>query len=90
MLFDITVSVFDKVQKLARWVYDNIEKRPVLGIPDALSVLNSRKGDCNEHAALMAAFCRSVGIPAGIEAGLVYLKGRFYYHAWNIYYTLTG
>ena len=26
------------------------------------------------------------GIPAKIEAGLVYLKGRFYYHAWNLLY----
>ena len=41
-------------------------------------------GDCNEHAVLLAAFCRAVGIPAKIEAGLVYLNGRFYYHAWNL------
>ena len=34
----------------------------------------------------MAAFCRSIGIPAGIEAGLVYLRGGFYYHAWNTVY----
>ena len=34
----------------------------------------------------MAALARSAGIPCRIEAGLVYLKGRFYYHAWNIMY----
>jgi hypothetical protein len=27
-----------------------------------------------------------VGIPAKVEAGLVYLNGRFYYHAWNLVY----
>ena len=25
---------------------------------------------------------RSIGLPARIAAGLVYLKGAFYYHAW--------
>jgi len=40
-------------------------------------------GDCNEHAVLFAALARAAGVPARIEAGLVYLKGRFYYHAWN-------
>jgi len=43
-------------------------------------------GDCNEHAVLLAAMARAAGIPAQIEAGLVYMKGRFYYHAWNVLY----
>jgi transglutaminase-like putative cysteine protease len=34
----------------------------------------------------MAAFARAEGIPAKVEAGLVYLNGRFYYHAWNLLY----
>jgi hypothetical protein len=34
----------------------------------------------------MAALARAAGIPAQIEAGLVYVKGRFYYHAWNVLY----
>ncbi len=72
-----------KAQKIARWVYDNIEKRPVLGIPNALSVLASRKGDCNEHSALFAALARGVGIPTKIVAGVTYHEGAFYYHAWN-------
>ncbi|MDO8721783.1 MAG: hypothetical protein Q7J31_06090, partial [Syntrophales bacterium] len=25
-------------------------------------------------------------IPAEVEAGIVYLRGRFYYHAWNVLY----
>jgi transglutaminase-like putative cysteine protease len=43
-------------------------------------------GDCNEHAMLLAAMARAAKIPARVEAGLVYLKGRFYYHAWNLVY----
>ncbi len=73
----------ENIGKLVAWIQANIRRQPVISLPNALSTLKNRVGDCNEHAALMAAFCRSVGIPAGIEAGLVYLKGRFYYHAWN-------
>ena len=76
----------EKVRALVDWVYQNIEKRPVLSLPDALSTLKNRVGDCNEHAVLFAALARAAGIPCRLEAGLVYLKGRFYYHAWNLVY----
>ncbi|MBF0228642.1 MAG: transglutaminase domain-containing protein [Desulfamplus sp.] len=73
----------EKVKKLVAWIQKNIKRQPVVSLPNALSTLENRMGDCNEHAALLAAFCRAVGIPAKIEAGLVYLNGSFYYHAWN-------
>jgi len=76
----------DKVNALVDWVHLNIEKRPVLSLPDALSTLENRIGDCNEHAVLLAALARAAGMPCRLEAGLVYLKGRFYYHAWNLVY----
>ncbi len=74
---------WEKARKLTLWVFREIEKRPVLSLPDALSTLENRMGDCNEHTMLLAALLRAAGIPARIEAGLVYLNGRFYYHAWN-------
>ncbi len=76
----------EKTQKILEWVYSNIEKRPVLSLPDALSTLKNKVGDCNEHAALFAALARAAGIPCRIEAGLAYMKGSFYYHAWNSVY----
>lgn len=72
-----------KVRIIGQWVYDNIAKRPVLGLPDALTTLQSRQGDCNEHAALFAAIARASGIPTKIAAGVTYHKEAFYYHAWN-------
>jgi transglutaminase superfamily protein len=75
-----------KANKLMTWVHKNIEKRPVLSLPDALTTLMNKVGDCNEHAVLLTALLRAAGIPARIEAGLVYLNGRFYYHAWNLLY----
>lgn len=72
-----------QVKLLVDWVYKNIEKRPVIGLPDALTTLANRLGDCNEHAALFAALSRSLGIPTAIAAGVTLHKGAFYYHAWN-------
>jgi transglutaminase-like putative cysteine protease len=72
-----------RIQKICEWVYQNIEKRPVLSVSNALETLENRMGDCNEHAVLFAAFARAAGIPARIEIGLLHLRGRFYYHAWN-------
>ncbi len=81
-----TTDPLEKVRRLASWVYRHVDKRPVLSLPDALSTLKNRVGDCNEHAVLFAALARAAGIPCRVEAGLAYLKGRFYYHAWNLVY----
>ncbi|MGD9055741.1 MAG: transglutaminase-like domain-containing protein [Desulfobacterales bacterium] len=83
---DPAADPLTRAEKLMNWVYTHIEKRPVLSLPDALSTLEHKVGDCNEHAVLLAALGRAAGIPTRIEAGLVYLKGRFYYHAWNLMY----
>lgn len=72
-----------RVRLLARWVHDNLEKRPVIGLPDALTTLKTGKGDCNEHAVLFAALARALGIPTAIAAGVALQHGAFYYHAWN-------
>jgi hypothetical protein len=69
---------------LRRWVYDNLDKRPLPSLPNALQVLETRAGDCNEHAVLFAALARAAGLPARVNAGLVYGEsGAFLYHAWN-------
>jgi hypothetical protein len=82
-------SVVVKAYKLVAWVKQNIQKRPVVSVPNALETLRNRVGDCNEHAVLYAALARAAGIPAQVEAGLVYQNGRFYYHAWNVIYLGT-
>ncbi len=74
---------FEKVKIMAGWVFDTLEKRPVLGIPDALTTLRTKMGDCNEHAALFAAMARNAKIPTRIVAGVTYHQNSFYYHAWN-------
>ena len=78
-----TNNDLERLRILSRWVFENLEKRPVLGIPDALTTLNTKTGDCNEHAALFAALARNAGIPTRVVAGVTFFAGAFYYHAWN-------
>jgi hypothetical protein len=70
-------------RQLLHWTYTEIEKTPTVSLPTALEVLDSKRGDCNEHAVLFTALARAAGIPARVVAGVVYLDGAFYYHAWS-------
>jgi hypothetical protein len=67
---------------LNRWVYEHLKKEITISVPSAVQVLEDLRGDCNEHTVLYVALARAVGLPARTDAGLVYLRGRFYYHAW--------
>lgn len=68
---------------LGAWVFASLDKRMSVTLPSAVEVLRSRRGDCNEHATLYCALARSQNIPARLCLGVVYMDGRFYYHAWN-------
>jgi transglutaminase-like putative cysteine protease len=68
--------------RLVHWVHDSLEKRISFSVPDATQVLRLRAGDCNEHTQLYVALARAAGIPARSVAGLAYVRGKFYYHAW--------
>lgn len=69
-------------QRINEWVHDSIRKEITIGIPSALHVYHTRRGDCNEHTQLYVAIARAAGIPARVAAGLAYVDGKFYYHAW--------
>jgi hypothetical protein len=69
-------------QRINQWVHDSITKEVTIGIPSALHVLHTRRGDCNEHTQLFVALARASGVPARVASGLAYVNGKFYYHAW--------
>ncbi len=69
-------------ERITNWVHDELAKRVTISVPSAVEVLESRRGDCNEHTVLYVALARAVGLPARTAAGLVYVDGAFYYHAW--------
>ena len=75
------------VTRLNQFVFDYMEKVPVIGVPNGLASLQNAQGDCNEHTALFVSLARSLGIPTKIVAGVVFSDrtgplGQFYYHAW--------
>lgn len=86
-------NAYKAAKALEAWVHENItDKGYDVGMASAAEVLSNRKGDCTEHAVLLAALCRSVGIPAKIVVGVMYVpvggaeKGTFGYHMWNEVY----
>ena len=69
-------------EKVNRWVHDSLRKEATFSVPNAVEVLRTRVGDCNEHTQLYVALARAAGVPARIATGLAYVNGKFYYHAW--------
>jgi transglutaminase-like putative cysteine protease len=79
-----------RAEALTRFVNSALLKKPTVSLPSAREVLRTRIGDCNEHTALFVAMARSIGIPARIAVGLVFVRGGFYYHAWPEVYIDEG
>uniref|UniRef100_A0A7V4E4E9 Transglutaminase domain-containing protein n=1 Tax=candidate division WOR-3 bacterium TaxID=2052148 RepID=A0A7V4E4E9_UNCW3 len=86
---EIAGDIKDKkiiAEKILIWVFRNLKKKATTSYPSAIEILKNLEGDCNEHATLYTALCRSLGIPTRIVVGLVYAGRAFYYHAWNQVY----
>lgn len=55
----------------------------------ASAVMRDRRGDCTEHAVLLAAMLRAAGIPSRLAAGVVYarefagVRGCYAWHMWT-------
>lgn len=69
-------------EELTRAVYGMLDKSITFSVPNAVQVLETRRGDCNEHTVLFVALARALGLPARTAVGLVYVDGAFFYHAW--------
>jgi transglutaminase-like putative cysteine protease len=73
--------------KLSDHVYRTLEKAYGASHDRASDVLAAGRGDCTEHAILLVALSRALGIPARQVYGLVYAryadgKDALYWHAW--------
>lgn len=80
-------DAWQAARRLMWWVHRGLgkidsEPRPM----SALEVLEAKRGDCTEHAVLLAALCQAVGLPARMVGGLAYDAGAYHYHAWNEIY----
>ena len=72
----------DVARQLTTGVYSMLEKSITFSVPNAVQVLETLRGDCNEHTVLYVAMARALGLPARTAVGLVYVNGAFFYHAW--------
>lgn len=69
-------------RQLTTAVYSMLDKQITFSVPNAVQVLETLQGDCNEHTVLFVAMARALGLPARTAVGLVYVNGAFFYHAW--------
>ena len=76
----------EKISRLLAFVDEVLEDSNEVLSPGLKYLLDRRKGDCSEHAALFEALARSFGIPCRKVSGLVYMgdwSQSFGLHAWN-------
>jgi len=74
-----------KVQAIASWVHETLDKKLATHLPTASTILEKKVGDCTEHTWLSVALLRAVNIPARPVYGVGYtgdVEGVFAYHAW--------
>jgi len=78
------------VQKIEAFVAAYIDSKDLsVGYASAAEVIETRQGDCSEHAVLCAALCRALGIPAQVVVGVAYVEefggamNCFGGHAWT-------
>jgi hypothetical protein len=76
---------WEAVTMLSLWVDRNISGA-IPGGGTAIGTLKEREAECGGHSRLLTAFCRSVGIPARVVQGCMYVPdhgGFFGQHAWT-------
>jgi transglutaminase-like putative cysteine protease len=76
-----------KAQAMERWVHGAMSKSSATEFTTAGQVARNLAGDCRQHAVLLAAMCRAVGIPSRTSLGLIYVsKARgpvMGFHMWT-------
>lgn len=63
-------------------MYGWIQSQPSTQVPTALDAHKYRVGECLEHTVLYTAAARAAGLPTRMAAGLVPVRGVFYFHTW--------
>lgn len=81
-------NIYEAACRIRRWVNEEMTPQGNMGIlRPATDVLQNRTGVCRDYAVLYAALARASGIPTRIIGGLILIRGRFFYHAWDEVWT---
>lgn len=87
-LADGETDALEVARRVVAGVHDRLDKRGgVRGSATATEVLDNGEGDCTEHAVLVVALMRALGIPARTVSGIILAPGGgdtgiAVYHAW--------
>ncbi len=80
----------EQADRLRKFATDYVTMKDLnVGLGTASEVARSKQGDCTEHAVLLAAMARSIGIPARCVGGVVYIsqmagkRNIFGFHMWT-------
>ena len=76
-------DLFKAVQKLQRWVAENMTFDLGIALAPSSEIFANRRGTCLGYATLLAALARAAGIPSRVVVGYVYVLGMFGGHAWT-------
>lgn len=71
------------VLKLRRWVAESMRFDLGVAMAPSVELFQNRRGTCVGYATLLTTLARSVGIPARVVMGYVYVDGMFGGHAWT-------
>lgn len=63
-LKDDSLNAWQQIEKIYRWVRENIDYKFDVQIHTCLHALERRRGDCEELTSVFIAICRAQGIPA--------------------------
>ncbi len=88
MITEGSKDSWEAAVRIAQWVSDEITYA-IPGGMTARKTFDMRAGECGAHSLLVAALCRSVGIPARVVWGCMYIPnfgGAFGQHGWNEIY----
>ncbi|HEY4589283.1 MAG TPA: transglutaminase-like domain-containing protein, partial [Thermoanaerobaculia bacterium] len=70
------------VLALERWVAESMQFDLGIAMAPSVELFQNRRGTCVGYATLLTTLARSVGIPARVVMGYVYVDGMFGGHAW--------
>ncbi len=80
------LDAWEAARRLNAFVHRHITKKSLArAFATAVEALETREGDCTEHAVLFSALAKIAGIPTKLITGLVYVDGPnpvFGYHEW--------
>jgi hypothetical protein len=63
-----------KARLLEKWVHENMKPSSAVGFATASQTARDLRGDCRQHAMLLAALCRAAEVPARTAVGLIYVR----------------